>query len=329
MVGRHGRATIACPRPKSSEGYDDVHFFLSMSKGEMNDARVLTADRTGQFWLPAIGVLSTFTGLWAMLSQSWSVPYQFNLFVHPTISLLCGVWAFRTAARGHRLGAGLGAVTQKVKLGASASFIFACGSLILALGLPALLRAQPASALVAAVLVMAIAVDAHPRRPSFDLYLSTLPNAAREPVERIKPFALERPEPLDQTASCGKPGACHPAALEDHLKSAHNRSVMTPCFQQNLDFMVSEIGVENANLCAGCHHPQSLFDARLSYKDFKKKDNFSCVYCHMIDAVSFPEDRRRPAPRTFVPRRAKPAGQQHAQRKSRELAENVIEKKET
>jgi hypothetical protein len=30
-----------------------------------------------------------------------------------------------------------------------------------------------------------------------------------------------------------------------------------------------------------------------------------------------------------VPRHAKPAGQQHAQRKSRELAENVIEKKET
>ncbi len=337
---------------------------------------------TNEFFLTA-GVLTSASGLWALLSQSWSLPYQVNLFVHPALSLAWGALATAAAVRAKH--AGGSAATRKqvatfalltlaflfpalpplqptagLVIGAVLAAVFGprvwpatsdrfdhralrsvtsrlfflamySGIEIFAMGMGRAARAafwlhrasslaflaaaaaaiaefflrKPAApaaaipryarlpAMVAILLAATIAIDANLRGPSFDLYLSTLPTAAREPFERITPIAMARPELLDQIESCGKPKACHPEALEDHLKSVHDRSVMTPYFQKNLDLMVAEIGTENENLCAGCHHPQSLFDARLTYKDFARHNNFSCVHCHVISAVSFPADQRR------------------------------------
>lgn len=128
---------------------------------------------------------------------------------------------------------------------------------------------------------------------SYSLHLSTIPMNERAPEEVISDQGMENPELLDLTESCGKSYDCHPLILRDHLRSAHNRSLNTPYFQKNLHFMVEEIGEENKNLCAGCHHPQSLFDERLSFTDFDRRNNFSCVFCHVVDEVQFPADRRK------------------------------------
>jgi len=345
---------------------------------------VTTPSACGNAVFLTAGVFSTMSGLWALLSQSWSLPYEINLFVHPAVSIAWGAVTFIAAIRrrGRRSGAVSGKQFAKIAAlllacAAPALFcfqstaalvvgtVFAAGFgplawpsnaakfanralrflaarlfflalysgieiFIMGMGRGAraafwlhratslaflataaaavaaeladgrtaetarkIIRRARVPAFVAALFAFVIVVDANLGNPSYDLHLSTLPMAAREPGERIMPIAMARPELLDLTESCGKPKACHPAALEDHLKSVHNRSVMTPYFQKNLGLMVTEIGVENANLCAGCHHPQSLFDSRLNYEDFARRNNFSCVHCHVISGVGFPADQRR------------------------------------
>ncbi|NLH47754.1 MAG: hypothetical protein GX444_04020 [Myxococcales bacterium] len=143
------------------------------------------------------------------------------------------------------------------------------------------------------LLLIGSLIDARTADPSFTLHLSTIPMAEREPAERIKPLDFKQANLLELTESCGRTADCHPDILADHLKSTHNRSMQTPYFQKNLDLMIAEIGAENANLCAGCHHPQSLFDSSQNYRDFADRHNMSCVFCHVADAVQFPPDLRR------------------------------------
>jgi cytochrome c554/c'-like protein len=145
---------------------------------------------------------------------------------------------------------------------------------------------------VAALTLIAV-VDANLRGESFRLDLSTIPMEKRIDEERIRPLGLERPGLLDQTDSCGKTADCHKGIVEDYARSTHSNSMKTDYLQKNMDYMTAEIGEENKNLCAGCHHPQSLFDDSLSYKDFTDRPNLSCVFCHVISEVAFPEDRRR------------------------------------
>jgi hypothetical protein len=136
-------------------------------------------------------------------------------------------------------------------------------------------------------------LDAARTFDEYTLHLSTIPMSERLPEERITDLGMKNPELMDLTESCGQSYDCHPHVLQDHLRSAHNRSLHTPYFQKNLRFMIEEIGEENQNLCAGCHHPQSLFDDTLTFADFDRKHNYSCVFCHVVSDVEFPADRGR------------------------------------
>jgi hypothetical protein len=140
-----------------------------------------------------------------------------------------------------------------------------------------------------------------PRYAPVTLNLSTIPFE-----KRLPPNTGPLPLPIEArwlaiTESCGRTDACHPEILADHQSSIHNNSLKTKHFQKNLDLLAAEIGEPNRNICAGCHAPLALFQGGGDTQSYQQKNNFSCVFCHVIDQVEFAADGKQSRIRLSVP----------------------------
>lgn len=128
----------------------------------------------------------------------------------------------------------------------------------------------------------------------YTFHLSTVPLEQREPheVDEI-PADFAYAPLMASVETCGRSAGCHREIVEDHKRSSHNRSIQTSYFQKNLVFMAEEIGEHNTYICAGCHFPNAYFLAGTDYRDFARRDAYSCLYCHTVDEVVFTEDKGR------------------------------------
>lgn len=157
----------------------------------------------------------------------------------------------------------------------------------------AVLTAALALAVPAMVNLVGRSSQPAPARTKATIHLSTIPLDKRLPEERDPvPFPIDS-EWFDITASCGATPECHPDLLADHRRSTHNLSYQTPHMQKNLALLASEIGRDNQVLCAGCHTPSVLFTGGGRTEDYARRDNMSCVFCHVISEVAQSEDPRK------------------------------------
>lgn len=163
----------------------------------------------------------------------------------------------------------------------------------LALGVFGRWRVAPVL-LLAAIAAIAIYEGAQGHdNPYYRFHLSTFTVERRGPEEQdILPTDFHEPRLATKTQSCGGAG-CHDPLIEDNKISTHGRSMFTPYMQKNMELLAEEIGEQNLITCGGCHYPRMMFERDVSLRQSYTETNMSCTFCHQIDGVDLPADRRK------------------------------------
>jgi len=147
------------------------------------------------------------------------------------------------------------------------------------------------------VLVLAVCVGLWDHAGREDAYTYELTTDTKLPVDGAESRErIMRPELLMMvgiTETCGSAAFCHAPLVEDFSKSAHNVGFQMPFFQKNLDLLVEETGQHNVRNCAGCHAPLAVVAGDNDYTRYKDANNSSCVFCHVVEDVSFGPDPRK------------------------------------
>ncbi len=85
-------------------------------------------------------------------------------------------------------------------------------------------------------------------------------------------------------------GHCHQAAHEQWRESAHSNANRPPWYQNNVNLLKTEKGVEYMRHCEGCHDPIALLSGRLTpgapTSAPYDADGITCSVCHSIQKVT-------------------------------------------
>ena len=85
-------------------------------------------------------------------------------------------------------------------------------------------------------------------------------------------------------------GHCHQEAFHQWRESIHSNAFRVPWYENNVNMLIDEKGVQYSRHCEGCHNPVALFSGDLSQGMPKtrpfREEGVTCSTCHSIVAVN-------------------------------------------